>query len=675
MSIPGNIAEKSMLPVESNDRSVDKISLSNSISAASSHPTVVSKDTDGSKEMSIVRTIQVSASMSDSGVASDISSSDSDKPVATFVTRVPSPVCALDHSYPRSYPTDIKIVQVGERKWMCDICKATVFENFVEACMHEMVCKPAGTMLPPPPSCPATVQHARTIPLPAVGPSALSSAPVGFKPALKQKPAAKPLPMSMLSKQKPPPSPVMATRLKPKPSKIKTKSSLDVSLIPENRTTLSDYNYILTQNIEFFEVTISYNIPLNSSKLNMDGLPKSKIGLRCIHCSANERHVTAASFFPSSTSSISSGMGTIGSRHFIGGKCPHFPKDILEILVAAKKKSQQQTRSPGKLGLDAYCREFAKSHKIFDHDAGGIFIAKSAATQDDGEELNVDSKISAKVEKADIVTETVSKEKVSKKEFYRKDPIPDRNDPFAFKESAIEHFWECSHCNSLPFQWRASGSVIFCAATPTIELVGKHLSVCQGKKPLRIPRNASIKIRNGERYDNKCSVIVQWNNDDGLRKSGRSKRQSSGPESTKKKRRVSIEPKEPVNLGVEDETLAFPDDKSLTTDFAHFTVLQLKKCYLTKAGGSRGNCPLGYPGLACAHCAGDANERRFFYTSADHLRNSFSHIPSHLMMCNNCPSEVKSKIEDYKAVRNKQKSQLKAGDHKVFIDRVWERLQ
>ncbi len=71
---------------------------------------------------------------------------------------------------------------------------------------------------------------------------------------------------------------------------------------------------------------------------------------------------------------------------------------------------------------------------------------------------------------------------------------------------------------------------------------------------------------------------------------------------------------------------------------------------------------------------GSPTERRFFYTSADHLRNSFSHIPSHLAECCACPTEVKVHLEELKVARNRQKSQLKPGYHKIFIDRVWERL-
>ena len=42
--------------------------------------------------------------------------------------------------------------------------------------------------------------------------------------------------------------------------------------------------------------------------------------------------------------------------------------------------------------------------------------------------------------------------------------------------------------------------------------------------------------------------------------------------------------------------------------------------------------------------------------------------------CIHCPAEVKARLAELKATRNKQKNQLKAGYHKLFIDRLWERL-
>ena len=56
------------------------------------------------------------------------------------------------------------------------------------------------------------------------------------------------------------------------------------------------------------------------------------------------------------------------------------------------------------------------------------------------------------------------------------------------------------------------------------------------------------------------------------------------------------------------------------------------------------------------------------------MRNSFSHIPSHMNECSMCPQEVKDRLEEFKSVRSSQKSSLKVGYHKIFIDRVWQRL-
>jgi hypothetical protein len=207
-------------------------------------------------------------------------------------------------------------------------------------------------------------------------------------------------------------------------------------------------------------------------------------------------------------------------------------------------------------------------------------------------------------------------------------------------------------------------------------LVGKHLSICGGKKPLRIPRNAAIHKKSMvDGQSGGASIVVSWLSqnihDNYLMKHNHNNRSSRIKRQISSNQEISIEKQnnskrvkhskdhsfleEDVKSGVDDDLLTFPEDKKLTSDFAYYTVLQLKKCYLTKAGGSRSNCPVGYPGLACGYCAGYPNERRFFYTSADHLRNSFSHIPSHLMICSHCPDDVKEKLEEYKSIRNKQK--------------------
>ena len=435
-----------------------------------------------------------------------------------------------------------------------------------------------------------------------------------------------------------------------------------LSLIPENRNILSDYNLMLAENIELFEVPTVYNIRDGADSVCTTGLPTSKVGLRCIHCSSNGRQVTAASFFPSSIGSIASGVGTIGARHFIGGKCPNMSNDKIEIFKQNKKTSQQQTRTQARVGLDAYCRVLSKRMNINNLKYGGIHFSSVTS-----EMISRSNQMSKMPTQKAVVLADDKKESDSQK---RKANI-NTNDVSAFIEGEVENFWECRHCNSLPYYWRASGSVIFSAEAPSCQLVEKHLSVCQGKTPLCIPRNATIMTKESE---SGISIVIRWEHQDKtLRKSDRIQRKLLASGITKK-RRTSFPTVAHVNENVENKVLALPEDKSLTTDFAYFTVQQLKKCYLTKPGGSRGNCPLGYPGLACSYCVGTSTPRRFFYTSADHLRNSFSHIPSHLAVCPKCPNHVKQKLEKFKETRSRQKSQLKLGEHKQFIDRLWGRL-
>ncbi len=439
---------------------------------------------------------------------------------------------------------------------------------------------------------------------------------------------------------------------------------LNISLIPDKHNLLSDYNMMLAENIEFFQVSSGFN-----GIHETDGVSSAqtwKVGLRCIHCPVNVRHVTAATFFPSSVSTISSGIGTIGARHFAGGKCPNLSQEVFDIFKECKKTSQQQTRMQGRIGLDAYCKDLAKRENIQDLACGGIFV--------NTQPIDPSHSSSHKAKRSSQTLTFLARRHSS--EVKSKELNIDTSDPAAFVEGAVEHFWECQHCNALPYHWRASGSVVFSATAPSLDLVRNHLSVCQGKVPLCIPRNATIHINENENEnENSTSVVIRWQSlDKNTRKSGRIQKRLSTSDGSKKRRSSSLT-RVCVHEDVQDDVLVYPEDKPLTTDFAYFTVLQLKKCFLTRSGGSRGNCPLGYPGLACIHCTGtNTANRRFFYTSADHLRNSFSHIPSHLATCTKCPKHVKVRIEELKETRSKQKSQLNIGDHKLFIDRLWDRL-
>ncbi|KAL3817497.1 hypothetical protein ACHAXA_007087 [Cyclostephanos tholiformis] len=489
-------------------------------------------------------------------------------------------------------------------RWTCDVCKSCSFETFDEAQAHEIQCQRIhGAQQKSDELLKAQMSEAA---------NALTS--LAFYPPLNE------------NKKEDDDS-----------FKIPAKRHPSINLVPQGgESVLSDYNNLLVRHIEFYYPSSD-----------------NRVGLRCIHCKDHPQHVTAATFFPSTIGSISSGLGTIGVRHFSWGKCPFVQPEVVQQMIETKKTSNLQTRTNGRVGLDVYCKKLAKHFGITDDINSGICWevgteAGSDLVDDDIVQRNPSTShesIRISFHESNAVDSNCIASVLAK----LKDDINIESRPFIPSET--EYFWECDGCRSIPFDYRAKGSVVHSVGEPPREKIEWHLKNCTGDKPLAIPRSATIEPYYGEGVP---TIKVKW---DGKRSSGRSTRALNS-----------------VKVGVEDGQLCYQEDQQYTTEYAFFVVSQLKKCYLTKSGGSRGACPVGFAGLACTHCAGCPNERRFFYTSADHLRNSFSHIPSHLGECSACPTDVKVRLEELKVTRNRQKSQLKQGYHKIFIDLVWERI-
>jgi len=428
-----------------------------------------------------------------------------------------------------------------------------------------------------------------------------------------------------------------------------------INLVPSDSDTgrLSDYNNLLTRNIEFFFPSKVPHGTEASAERDSD-VAENKIGLRCIHCAHIPQCITAATFFPRSIGSIASGLGTIGSRHFGLGKCPVAGPEKVKQMLQYKKTSGIQTRVNGRIGLDTYCKVIAKKYNIINDEFFGICFGGIAPQNGQNLKREVQKK------EYDFISQQPTEVCFGEVDHNSVASVL-ANMKHAFQPSDTKYFWECKACKSVPFHFRAKGSVVFSAGEPEAETIENHLRNCKSDKSLAIPRNAKIEPFYGDEI---LPIKVKWDSDFTQVET----RTSCIFTTRKHSEEVSIK------SGVEDGMLAFPEDKEYTTDFAYYTVLHLKKCYLTKPGGNRGACPVGFPGLACAYCAGSTNERRFFYTSADHLRNSFSHIPSHLVECRATPDDVKNCLEEFKESRNSQKSRLKQGYHKIFMDRVWNRL-
>lgn len=341
-----------------------------------------------------------------------------------------------------------------------------------------------------------------------------------------------------------------------------------------NNSNKADYNNLLVRNCEFFHPAKSHvNYENLSGSKNTANMSEVRIGLRCIHCKNNPTHITAAAFFPSAISSIASGLGTIGSRHFGLGKCPNVHPDLVRQLAETKKSSSIQTRSQGHIGLDAYCKNLAKQYGIYDDEVSGVCWI-------DGKEHPT-----IEVDRSSIASVLAAMKHDTNIEMR------------SFVPAEMKCFWECSGCRSVDIPFRARGSVVFSVDEPNKDMVQDHLKICNGSKPLLVPRNAAIEPFYGDYSNSQLpSIRVKWGSDRAKAKDTKPKQEN--------------EARHNIPEGVGTEPLCFDADRPYTTDFTYFTMSQLRRCFLTKTGGSRGACPVGYAGLACMHCAGTLQERR-----------------------------------------------------------------
>ncbi|KAL3803753.1 hypothetical protein ACHAW5_004604 [Stephanodiscus triporus] len=429
--------------------------------------------------------------------------------------------------------------QLFVERWTCDVCKSCSFETFDEAQAHEIQCQIYHDVKK------ESDEQLKTHMSEAA--NVLTS--LAFCPTQKQDEIED------------------GADCKRHPS---------INLIPQGGESyvLSDYNNLLVRHIEFYYPSSD-----------------NRVGLRCIHCKDHPHHVTAATFFPSTIGSISSGLGTIGARHFGWGKCPFVQPEIVEQMIETKKTSNLQTRTNGRVGLDAYCKKLAKKYGIIDDENSGICWVEGAESNfdlvdDDTVERKSSTSSHESARSSDQSSATTDCNSIASVLASMKDDMNIETRPFIPSET--QYFWECYGCRSIPFDYRAKGSVVHSVGEPSKEKIQGHLKNCTGGKPLAIPRSAKIEPYYGEGVP---TIKVKWDSKHSTRSSGRSKSSSNAHS---------------VKVGVEVGQLCFQDDQNYTTDFAFFTVMQLKKCYLTKAGGSRGTCPLGFAGLACTHCAGKA---------------------------------------------------------------------
>lgn len=121
--------------------------------------------------------------------------------------------------------------------------------------------------------------------------------------------------------------------------------------------------------------------------------------------------------------------------------------------------------------------------------------------------------------------------------------------------------------------------------------------------------------------------------------------------------------------------LVVPDDQNSIAEFLYFVMSQLQPCRFTEADRNKRRMKdVGCIGVECKHCVGQAESRKFFWSSANAVESNFISVHTHLMDCQYVPTTVKGKITKLKGLRKEHSSKLKNGSQKAFFARVWTRL-
>jgi hypothetical protein len=142
--------------------------------------------------------------------------------------------------------------------------------------------------------------------------------------------------------------------------------------------------------------------------------------------------------------------------------------------------------------------------------------------------------------------------------------------------------------------------------------------------------------------------------------------------------------KEEENIpDVEPYPLVQPEDMDLISDYLYLTLEQMQPCNLTEADkvGCYKGRGVGFHGLACKHCVGQAGCGRYFPASEASLSQTTTSqtIMNHVRNCRRCPTEIRENLELMKRARmgpdGKRAEKPKHGGRKVFFHRLWCRIQ
>lgn len=138
--------------------------------------------------------------------------------------------------------------------------------------------------------------------------------------------------------------------------------TLRPTCLESQRESLSDFNYLVTESIEFIEATSSDVKRLGRSQRKRDPL-EGNIGIRCVYC---QGQTSRSISFPDDCKALPNNIYNMTKRHLMES-CPSIPSQVRTKLTETKQSTTSQSMMKDRIGLPIYLKMVQVEFGLTDH--------------------------------------------------------------------------------------------------------------------------------------------------------------------------------------------------------------------------------------------------------------------------------------------------------------------
>mmetsp|Transcript_49708 Transcript_49708/g.58012 ORF Transcript_49708/g.58012 Transcript_49708/m.58012 type:complete len:389 (-) Transcript_49708:512-1678(-) len=141
--------------------------------------------------------------------------------------------------------------------------------------------------------------------------------------------------------------------------------SMQPACLKIQREQLSDFNILITESIELFELAEYGDVRRFAIKHRKRHPQCGDVGIRCAHCAANGVQPPGSVSYPDNLKSLPFNIYNMTKRH-LSLSCKHISKHTQIQLTTAKKNTTSQSMQKERIGLPVYLRMIVHAFSLTD---------------------------------------------------------------------------------------------------------------------------------------------------------------------------------------------------------------------------------------------------------------------------------------------------------------------